>query len=72
MTHLVPLTYASLRRCLAGGLLFVLVALARGEPAAFDISAQPAGDALLAFSKQAGAEVLFEAGTVSRESAPTR
>ena len=50
---------SSFSRRLIAGLLGLAAVLASAAPVKFDLPAQPAGAALLAFSKQAGAEVLF-------------
>ncbi|MBI5767396.1 MAG: TonB-dependent receptor [Verrucomicrobia bacterium] len=47
------------------GMLLALVTAAIAAPSRFDIAAQPADAALLAFSKQAGAEVLFASDQVA-------
>ncbi len=48
------------------GLCFLFPALARGESTEFDLPAQPVADALLAFSRQAKAEVLFSFAELTR------
>ena len=52
------------RTILAGLLGCILAVFAAAKPVAFDIPAQPLGDALLAFSQQAAVEALFSADAV--------
>jgi iron complex outermembrane recepter protein len=57
--HLIRSLFSPLRLFLCGVACCLLAATTRANPADFDLPAQPAADALLAFSQQSGTDVLF-------------